>query len=487
MRTTRRMGPGLWLLLLLIVAVVAIAGIISLFGWGPSPKLEVKAPPGIGQRTHAQVAVHESARGLAGLKVVLTQNGKEEVLAQESFTPRPLWKVWGERTPERTLDVELGKKKQTWLANGEAVLRVEAARAGGMLRHPGPVVQEVKLPVRVFPPALNLLSSQTYAAQGGSEAVVYHVDKAAVRHGVEAGKYFFPGSPLPGHDGEYFVIFGIPYDMATPDPIKLYAQDALGNEARLGFIERWTPRPVGKADIKLTDQFLQKVVPEISSHRPDVQATDDLLATYLKINGELRRKNDQELLELGAKSRPEFLWSQPFLPFPNGQVMERFAARRTYFYGDKEVDHQTHLGFDLASTQHAPVPAANRGIVMVADYFGIYGNTVILDHGYGLMTLYAHLSSIDVKPGQTVERGQRVGISGSTGLAGGDHLHFATLMRGLPVTPVEWWDPHWITDRIARKLDGALPFAKQGGAAQAAPTPAAAAGAPAAPVGATPD
>jgi len=476
------MGPGLRLLLLLIVGVVAIAGIISLFGWGPSPELEVKAPPGIGQKTHATVAVRESARGIAGLRVVLSQNGKEEVLVQESFAPRPLWKLWGERTPERHVDVELGKKKQTWLQNGEAVLRVEAARAGGMLRHPGPVVYEAKLPVRVFPPALNLLSTQTYAAQGGSEAVVYHVDKAAVRHGVEAGKYFFPGSPLPGRDGEYFVIFGIPYDMETPDAIKLYAQDALGNEARLGFIERWTPRAIGKSDIQLNDVFLQKVVPEISSHRPDVQATDDLLATYLKINGELRRKNDQELLDLGAKSRPEFLWNQAFLPFPNGQVMERFAARRTYFYGGKEVDHQTHLGFDLASTQHAPVPAANRGVVMLADYFGIYGNVVILDHGYGLMSLYAHLSSIEVKPGQTVERGQRLGLSGSTGLAGGDHLHFATLIRGLPVTPVEWWDQHWIQDRIARKLDGALPIARQGGAAPAAP--AAGAGPP---VGATPD
>jgi len=475
------MGPGLRLLLLLIVLVVATAGVLSLFGWGPSPKVDLRAgAPGIGQRTPLSVTVRESARGLAGVRVVLTQNGKDEVLAQESFAPRPLWKVWGERTPERKLDLEVGKKKQTWLANGEAVIRVEAARAGGMLRHPGPVVQELKLPVRVFPPALNLLSTQTYAAQGGSEAVVYHVEPAAVRHGVEAGKYFFPGAPLPGRDGEFFVIFGIPWDMETPDTIKLFAQDALGNEARLGFVERWTPRPVGKADIRLNDPFLQKVVPEIASHRPEVGSTDDLLAAYLKINGDLRRKNDQELLELGAKSRPEFLWNQAFLPFPSGQVMERFAARRTYFYGDKEVDHQTHLGFDLASTQHAPVPAANRGVVMLAGYFGIYGNTVILDHGYGLMSLYAHLSSIDVKEGQTVERGQRVGVSGATGLAGGDHLHFATLIRGLPVTPVEWWDPHWIQDRIARKLGGALPFGRQGGAAPAAPTPAAAtAGAPA--------
>ena len=476
MRTTRRMGPGLRLLLLLVIAVVAVAGIISLFGWGPSPEIEVKtAAPGIGQRVPVAVKVTEGARGVAGVKVVLAQNGKEEVLAEESHATRPLWMLWGERTPERELQVELGKKKQPWLRNGEAVLRVEAARAGGILRHPGPVVQELKLPVRVFPPSLSVLSTQTYAAQGGSEAVVYAVDKAAVRHGVEAGKHFFPGAPLPGKGGEFFVIFGIPHDLTSPDGIKLVAVDALGNEARLGFVERWTPRPIGSAEIELSQPFLQKVVPEISQHRPEVPASDDLLASYLFINGDLRRKNDQELLELGAKSRPEFLWNQAFLPFPSGQVMDRFAARRTYKFGDKVVDHQTHLGFDLASTQHAAVPAANRGVVMLAGYFGIYGNTVILDHGHGLMSLYAHLSSIGVQEGQTVERGQRVGLSGATGLAGGDHLHFATLIRGMPVTPVEWWDGHWIQDRLARKLGAALPFGRQAAAGQASQaTPAAA-------------
>jgi murein DD-endopeptidase MepM/ murein hydrolase activator NlpD len=461
-RTTRRIGPGFKLLLFLVALVAVVAGLLSLFGWGPSPEVEIRpAVAGIGQRTPVTVTVREPARGVAGVRAVLRQNGREEVLAAETLETRPLWMVWGDRTPERRLALEVGKKRQPWLANGKATLRVEATRAGGALRHPDPVVQEVELPVRVTPPALSLLSTQTYAAQGGSEAVVYHVDEAAKRHGVEAGRFFFPGAPLPGRQGEFFVIFGTPYDLETPDTIRLVAEDALGNQARLAFVERWTPRAIGNAEVTLTDAFLQKVVPEITAHRPDVRASDDLLATYLQINGDLRRKNDQELLALGARSQPQFLWNQAFLPFPGGQVMEKFAARRTYHYGNKEVDHQTHLGFDLASTQHAPVPAANRGVVMTADYFGIYGNTVILDHGYGLMSLYAHLSSIDVTPGQTVERGQRLGLSGATGLAGGDHLHFATLVRGVPVTPVEWWDSHWIQDRIARKLGSALPFAAQ--------------------------
>ncbi len=138
--------------------------------------------------------------------------------------------------------------------------------------------------------------------------------------------------------------------------------------------------------------------------------------------------------------------------------MASFADRRTYVHAGSEIDHQTHLGFDLAATARTPVPAANRGIVLLARYFGIYGNTVVLDHGFGLMTIYSHLSSIEAKEGQTLERGAILGLTGKTGLAGGDHLHFSTLVGGLPVTPAEWWDAHWIRDRVAARLAPAVVF-----------------------------
>jgi murein DD-endopeptidase MepM/ murein hydrolase activator NlpD len=70
----------------------------------------------------------------------------------------------------------------------------------------------------------------------------------------------------------------------------------------------------------------------------------------------------------------------------------------------------------------------------------------------GVQSLYAHLSSIGVQPGQMVEKEQELGKSGMTGLAGGDHLHFTMLVNGQMVNPVEWWDAHWIQDRILRKL-----------------------------------
>jgi murein DD-endopeptidase MepM/ murein hydrolase activator NlpD len=90
--------------------------------------------------------------------------------------------------------------------------------------------------------------------------------------------------------------------------------------------------------------------------------------------------------------------------------------------------------------------------VLFADWLGIYGECVILDHGMGIGSLYGHLSSIDVKPDEAVRKGQPLGRSGLTGMAGGDHLHFTMLLHGRPVNPVEWWDPHWIEDRVERKL-----------------------------------
>jgi murein DD-endopeptidase MepM/ murein hydrolase activator NlpD len=153
------------------------------------------------------------------------------------------------------------------------------------------------------------------------------------------------------------------------------------------------------------------------------------------------------------------LWKGPFVQLGNSQVEASFADHRTYFYQGREVDRQVHLGFDLAVTSRVAIVAANDGIVLHAGWLGIYGNCVIIDHGLGVQSLYGHLSSLDVKVGDTVAKRQTIGRSGMTGLAGGDHLHFTMLVGGEAVNPVEWWDSHWIEDRVERKLREANPAA----------------------------
>ena len=140
-----------------------------------------------------------------------------------------------------------------------------------------------------------------------------------------------------------------------------------------------------------------------------MQIGGSLHDNYLMLNGELRKMNAERLVELASGSASRQLWSGPFRQMRNTQVMDRFATRRQYLYEDRVVDTQDHLGFDLASRLQDEVPAANSGIAVFGEYLGIYGNTVIVDHGYGLQTLYAHLSRIDVEVGQGSRGGRTAG------------------------------------------------------------------------------
>jgi murein DD-endopeptidase MepM/ murein hydrolase activator NlpD len=191
---------------------------------------------------------------------------------------------------------------------------------------------------------------------------------------------------------------------------------------------------------------------ELKLDRP----SGDPMPAFLKINGDLRRVNAEAIETLASSATSSSrMWNGPFVQLGNSQVEASFADHRTYFYKGREVDQQVHLGFDLAVTSNVPIVAANAGKVLNASWLGIYGNCVIIDHGMGIGSLYGHLSSFDVQPGDLVTKGQTIGRSGMTGLAGGDHLHFTLLVNGRMVNPVEWWDPHWIRDRVDRKLQEA--------------------------------
>jgi murein DD-endopeptidase MepM/ murein hydrolase activator NlpD len=164
------------------------------------------------------------------------------------------------------------------------------------------------------------------------------------------------------------------------------------------------------------------------------------------------------LSDLRLKTEGRFLWSRPFRQLANTQVEAQFADHRRYLYRGAKVAEQDHLGFDLAATANVPVVAANDGKVAFADFLGIYGNCVVIDHGYALQSIYGHLNTIGVKAGDAVKQGQEIGRSGSTGLAGGDHLHFSMQVDGVQVNPTEWWDEHWIHDRVLLKFpDKKLP------------------------------
>ncbi len=444
---------------------VAVIVLVAAAGWwtlrvGPAPSLSLDSQwPAIGRSNTVIASFSEPSHGLAEIRLELQQGDHLEVLDRQSFIPGiPLPRVLGggRGTPQAVLQGDAGTDVQNWLAEGEAVIRAVAERSSGILRSPAPVVEERVVTVRRQPPQLLLVSTQHYARQGGSGAVVYRVGDTAFRSGVRAGTFEATGFRLPGGDDrDRFALYAIPWNEGDANEVRLFAEDDAGNRSELPFLDLFKPMPPRSDTIRIDDGFLERVVPAIASQTAGFDDSGSLLDQYLRINGDLRRRELERVAELSRSSRHEFLWSGPFLQMPNTALKANFAQTRTYLYDGSEVDRQTHLGLDLASTARAPVPAPNSGVVAYAGWMSLYGNAVVIDHGYGLSSLCGHLSTVEVAEGDRVERGQLVGTSGATGLAGGDHLHLEIFVQGQSVDPLEWLDGKWIRDKIASKI--ALP------------------------------
>ncbi|MEQ9504582.1 MAG: M23 family metallopeptidase [Deltaproteobacteria bacterium] len=458
-RKKRGSGALKGIVALILIGAIAVGAVFTTrTGDEPTVTLDVGLPA-IGPETPLTVTVAEPKRGPIALKVTLRQEGLQVPLLEQTFTPRPWHQLWGEPVAEKRFELKIDKKGNAKeLRVGDATIEVWAKGAQTWAVAGPEATKSVTLPVKLVPPSVEVKSSFIYPTQGGCEAVVFEVGESAVKSGVQAGDWFFPGYPLPnGKDNERFALFAIPYDLDDMEKVKLVASDDVGNTMAIDFVDRFTAKPFKEDTINVTDRFMKIVVPKIMGKTPSFEDRGSLLKNYVAINSEMRQDNAERLVELSKGSEPKFHWNQSFAQM-QAQVFSSFADRRTYMYEGKAVDKQDHLGFDLASTKKAPIPAANAGKVVLAEYFGIYGNAVVIDHGYGLMSLYGHLSSIDVKVGDTVTRAQTIGSTGATGLALGDHLHFTMLLAGLAVTPLEWWDGHWIHDRIALKLGDALGF-----------------------------
>jgi hypothetical protein len=442
------------LVLVLVLAVVAVLGLWLALRVGPAPAITLETEwPAVGRSNLVTARFSEPGRGLGTVRLELTQGGRTEVVAEQRFERGLGLPFLGGGTADAALEATVGTEAFPWLQEGELKLRAVAERAAGALRTPEPVVVERSLAVRRRPPRLELLSSQHYARQGGSGAVVYRVGETAASSGVRAGDVVSPGSPLPGGGGgDRFVLYALPWNVADSSQVRLFAEDDAGNRAEQPFLDLFKPMPPRTDTIEVSDAFLERVVPAIASQTPGFDASGSLLDQYLRINGELRRAELAEVAALAGASEPAFLWSGPFLQMPNTALEANFAQTRSYLYQGRQVDRQTHLGLDLASTARAPVPAPNSGTVVYAGWMSLYGNAVVIDHGYGVLSLCGHLSSVSAAAGDRVAKGDIIGSSGATGLAGGDHLHLEIFVHGQSVDPLEWLDAKWIGDNLATKL-----------------------------------
>ena len=402
------------------------------------PKVWLKAPVEmLGPKTSLTVAAGDQTSGLRTVKVTLSQGGQSKVVLDRTFPPGG--------GPGEVVDLPVTlEPKALGFKEGKATLTVEAwDRSWRHLFHGRAASLTREVVIDLVPVSLALQSMSHLLHAGGTGVICYHLNKEVKESGLLVGGRFYQGFPNPkGKPGDYVVLFPVPQEGPAGFQVELVARPSQGQEVKQAVSLQAKPRKWRHDSINLSDGFLRQV----SSNFP-VADPNNLLGTYLDINRNLRVKNHETFHQVCSHSNPQPLWSGAFQRF-YGKPMARFGDRRTYLYQGKAVDQETHLGEDLASLVNSPVYAGNNGVVVYAEPLGIYGHTVILDHGLGVFSSYSHMSKIDVKVGDKVQKGAVLGQTGSTGLAAGDHLHFAINLQGEFVDPLEWWDPHWMKDQV---------------------------------------
>jgi murein DD-endopeptidase MepM/ murein hydrolase activator NlpD len=426
--------------LVVILVVIVIGGLIAAgikyrarFESEP-PRVELTPDSDALGTAPLQIRVTDAGTGLKSLTVMLG----DTTLASEQFAPP---------VAEKKLSVVLPKG----VKEGPATLRI-VARDASLFRGNEAVVQK-NITIDLTPPTLELIADDRYINFGGVGAIVYQASADTVKSGVRIGQHFFPGfkGTVKDHPDRFFALFAHPYDTPAEARAVLVATDKAGNSKEMALAYELKNVKYKKSTIALSEGFLQnKVVPLADAGARQGSPKE----VFVAVNKVLRKQNDDKIAAVTTKGSPSILWSGAFSQLSNSKVEANFADLRTYTYKGEQVDTAYHLGYDLSVTKRYPVEAANIGTVAFAGDLGIYGNAVILDHGLGLFTLYGHLSSIEAKVGDAIKSRQVLGRSGETGLAAGDHLHFAVYLNGVAVLPVEWWDGKWINDNITPKLEG---------------------------------
>jgi murein DD-endopeptidase MepM/ murein hydrolase activator NlpD len=399
----------------------------------------------------ADKTVHLNAANIKSLAIDIYQGNRQVELLND----KPLGS-------EKRYSIQV-RPKDLKLSDGTAVIVIRA-RAGFFKK----IKHEISATIDTVRPTLTVLKSPSIIYQGSAGLALLRA-KGASSVSIKLGNHVFPAfkainEEASQHDPEdvsqgsgssgkqypetYYAFFPAPPYIKEKNVYYVTAEDAAGNTRVKSLTTKIKTKAYRVSSIEIDDSFIQSVVLPLLN-RTDIEDPEEAFRT---VNEKWRKKSIERLFEITRTTEPQVLWNGRFLQLKNSKVMATYGDKRKYLFKGKELSESIHLGYDLASYERAPVEAANSGIVRYADDLSIYGNTVIIDHGFGLMSLYGHLSELKVNQGDPVKKGEIIARSGSTGLAGGDHLHFGILVHGMEVSPLYWWDPKWIEINITDYL-----------------------------------
>jgi len=447
----KRLRPrALIIIFILIFLPMLVMVVIRMESEQPSVSFELPSKF-IGLDKQLEITLEDHKSGLKRFWVAVLQDGKETTLLEKHFPAVGI--LHKGTTISETIRINIEPQKID-LKDGKAMLRMMAVDYSWKSWGKGNrSYSEMEIIIDTEAPIARVLTHSHNISPGGSNAVAYSLSEPCDISGVQVADHFYPGYPnLEGKDEIRIAFFALDNQRDSGTDIFLLAKDRAGNQTKTDFPHYIKTKKFKKDTIRISDRFILGKLPEFQKTLAG-QSLEEPLDKFLFINREIRARNQAVLIKLMQKSDPTTHWDGTFLRLPKSATRSNFGDRRTYLYKGKSVDKQTHLGIDLASLAMSPVPAANTGRVVYAETLGIYGRLMVIDHGYGLFTMYAHLSSFNVPVGQMVKKGEIIGNTGKSGLAGGDHLHYSALISGTFVDPLEWWDASWIHNNITNKIE----------------------------------
>lgn len=308
-------------------------------------------------------------------------------------------------------------------------------------------------------PKVDVISNSYMIKQGGSAILVAMIDDENIKdfyvsfNGEETFELF------PFHKNNFYIsIITWPIDINEFKGVNIIALDKAGNKTMTKvpyYIQSFKPKI---DNLKISDDFVYSVsqnVLELSQ----MEVPDRVQDIFVKANKDLRAKNLQTMRDVTRKNMVNNdvpFEVKTFVRLKNAATFAMFGERRHYFYNDEKIDEAWHLGMDWASVKRADIIVTNPGKVIFKDYLGIYGESLIVDHGFGLASLYAHTSSQSVEVGDFVTRGQHIANTGATGAVFGDHLHFGILVQGIEANPNEWLDANWMKLNLTDTINSAI-------------------------------
>jgi hypothetical protein len=452
LKTNKKSTKSRLIVLVCLIVILPVAWILVVRLEGEKPSITLELPsPFIGKTQELALSVSDAKSGVRRIWIGLVKDGKEVVLFEKDLPFAGL--IRGGIIHQESFKIVIEPVKMG-ITDGKAILRMVARDySWRKWLHGNITYLEKDVMIDTRPPEVGILSRAHNISQGGAGLVIYRVSETCPKSGVFVGASFFPGYPGYFKDSNILMAFiALNYKQGPGTKIFVNATDFAGNSTKAGFPYHIKKKVFKNDLIEISDRFLNWKMPEF-----DVEISLDsktpLVDKFLKVNNELRQDNYKQLLSIVRNTDRKLYWKGTFLRLPKSARKAGFADHRRYKYKGHIIDRQVHMGVDLASVARSPVSASNTGKVAFSGYMGIYGKTVIIDHGFGLFSMYSHLSDFSVKKGQMVSKGELIGHTGTTGLAGGDHLHFGMLVHDTFINPVEWWDASWIKNNISGKIN----------------------------------